>query len=223
MTDYSTILQWLWFGSGFLGLIVISRNPDKIVFENNFWSAMFKTTTLVIMPASIVGGPITLIVALLLPQKRLCPYCLKVNRMEETVCVYCSKSLQLPNDQQAEEILQSNLSHRFSAEVQAVVAKGYKDVSLVSAFLMIGVFITTIILSVFVIDDKSGIFTGSGLILGFVLSWLWWSYSVPRWREWALKQPGINPDELQKAAEVATLVWPKGHFFEKTEFKTKKK
>ena len=78
-------------------------------------------------------------------------------------------------------------------------------------------------LSVFVIHDKSGIFTGSGLLLGFILGWLWWSYSVPRWREWALKQPGINPDELQKAAEAATLVWPKGHFFEKTEFKTKKK
>lgn len=222
MTDYSTILRWLWFGSGFLGLVVVSRNPDKIVFENNFWGAMFKTATLVIMTASIIGGPITLIVALLLPQKRLCPYCFKVNRKEETICIYCSKSLQLHSEQQAEEILQSNLSHRFSSEVQAVVGKGYRDVSLVSAFLMIGTFIVTIVLSVFVISDKSGIFTGSGLLLGFVLGWLWWSYSIPKWRKWALKQPSIDPDELQKAAEAVTLVWPKGHFFEKTEFRIEK-
>ena len=41
-----------------------------------------------------------------------------------------------------------------------------------------------------------------------------------RWRRWALRQ-GIPADELQKAAEAALLVWPKGSIFEKTEFKVK--
>jgi len=60
------------------------------------------------------------------------------------------------------------------------------------------------------------------LFLGFIAGWLWWSYEVPRWRKWALEQPGVNPDELQAAAEVALLVWPKGRFFEITEIKPKR-
>ncbi len=67
------------------------------------------------------------------------------------------------------------------------------------------------------------------LILGFVTpiivgasaGWLWWSFSVPRWRRWAL-QNGAPEDELQARAVVVGLVWPKGSFFEKTEFRLKK-
>jgi hypothetical protein len=55
------------------------------------------------------------------------------------------------------------------------------------------------------------------LVVGFVAGWLWWSYAVPRWRHWALRR-GADPDELQKAAERAKLLWPRGHFLEKTEF-----
>ena len=57
------------------------------------------------------------------------------------------------------------------------------------------------------------------LILGFVTpiivgasaGWLWWSFSVPRWRRWAL-QNGAPEDELQARAVVVGLVWPKGSF-----------
>jgi len=52
---------------------------------------------------------------------------------------------------------------------------------------------------------------------GFVVGWLWWSYSVPQWRRWAL-QRGVNPGDLQRQAVAAKLVWPKGSIFEKTEF-----
>ena len=55
------------------------------------------------------------------------------------------------------------------------------------------------------------------LALGFLAGWLWWSYAVPRWRHWALRR-GANPDELQRAGERAKLLWPRGHFLEKTEF-----
>jgi len=50
------------------------------------------------------------------------------------------------------------------------------------------------------------------------VAWIWWSYAVPRWRRWALSA-GVDPEELQRLAQKQLLVWPKGHFFEKTEFR----
>jgi hypothetical protein len=58
------------------------------------------------------------------------------------------------------------------------------------------------------------------IIIGALIGWLWWSFSVPRWRKWAL-QNGAPEDKLQKWAVITGLVWPKGSFFEKTEFKVK--
>jgi hypothetical protein len=52
--------------------------------------------------------------------------------------------------------------------------------------------------------------------VGFVLAWLWWSLSVPRWRIWALAR-GADPDKLQELGQRAGVVWPRGSFFEKTE------
>ena len=49
------------------------------------------------------------------------------------------------------------------------------------------------------------------------VAWIWWSDAVPRWRSWALGR-GVNADELQAVAQREKLVWPRGHFFEKTEF-----
>jgi len=49
------------------------------------------------------------------------------------------------------------------------------------------------------------------------VAWIWWSYAAPRWRHWALTR-GADPDNLQKAAERARLLWPRGHFLERTEF-----
>ncbi|MEW6401972.1 MAG: hypothetical protein AB1649_09240 [Chloroflexota bacterium] len=57
-------------------------------------------------------------------------------------------------------------------------------------------------------------------LIGIVLAWVWWSFSVPRWRRWALRN-GIPTEKLQKWGVIAGLVWPKGWIFEKTEFKLK--
>jgi hypothetical protein len=54
--------------------------------------------------------------------------------------------------------------------------------------------------------------------IGFVLAWTWWSFTVPRWRRWALNR-GAPPDRLQKLAAATGLVWPKGWLPEKTELK----
>jgi hypothetical protein len=49
-------------------------------------------------------------------------------------------------------------------------------------------------------------------------AWLWWAYAVPRWRHWALSR-GADPKVLQDLAQAQGLVWPKGSFFERTEFR----
>lgn len=48
------------------------------------------------------------------------------------------------------------------------------------------------------------------------LAWLWWSISVPRWRLWAYTRVE-DLDALHQAAVSAGLLWPEGHFFERTE------
>ena len=58
------------------------------------------------------------------------------------------------------------------------------------------------------------------IIIGPLIGWLWWSFSVPRWRKWALRN-GVPEDKLQKWGVSTGLVWPKGSVFEKTEFRVK--
>jgi hypothetical protein len=59
-------------------------------------------------------------------------------------------------------------------------------------------------------------------LIGFVLAWFWWSFSLPRWRRWAVAK-GVPADKLHTAAVKAFLEWPTGWIFEKTEFKVKDK
>jgi hypothetical protein len=51
---------------------------------------------------------------------------------------------------------------------------------------------------------------------GFVAAWVWWSINISFWRRWAGRR-GIDPHELQSQAQEANLLWPAGHFFERTE------
>lgn len=55
------------------------------------------------------------------------------------------------------------------------------------------------------------------LALGFVLAWLWWSVGVSIWRRWAARR-GLLPGEIQFHGERVKLLWPNGHFFERTEW-----
>lgn len=61
-----------------------------------------------------------------------------------------------------------------------------------------------------------------GLLLGVMVAWLWWSISVPRWREWA-KRRGADEERTQFLGQRSGLVWPKGSIFEKTELQPRKK
>ncbi len=59
------------------------------------------------------------------------------------------------------------------------------------------------------------------LFLGFVIAWCWWSYMVPRWRVWAWQRVE-DLHGLRVRAARAGLIWPKGHLFEKTEFRPRR-
>ncbi|MDQ3818791.1 MAG: hypothetical protein M3362_14085 [Acidobacteriota bacterium] len=56
------------------------------------------------------------------------------------------------------------------------------------------------------------------LAIGFFLGWVWWSFTISRWRRWAIRR-GAPADRLQKWAVATGLTWPKGWIFEKTEAK----
>ena len=56
-------------------------------------------------------------------------------------------------------------------------------------------------------------------VLGFGLSWGWWSVMVPRWRLWAWARVEDTEDLRQRAVRSG-LIWPEGHMFEKTELRT---
>lgn len=57
------------------------------------------------------------------------------------------------------------------------------------------------------------------VILSFVLPWLYWSFAITRWRLWAFKNVN-DVYRLERTAVEKKLIWPRGHFFEKTEIRT---
>jgi hypothetical protein len=63
--------------------------------------------------------------------------------------------------------------------------------------------------------DYAAIPLVGGFALGTVLAWIYWSLTIPRWRIWSLQRVRDWDRLIDLATDV--LVWPPGHFFEKTE------
>ncbi len=59
-----------------------------------------------------------------------------------------------------------------------------------------------------------------GGLLGCGVAWIWWSWTVQKWRRWALSR-GASPDHVQRLAAATGLTWPRGWIFERTEFRPK--
>jgi hypothetical protein len=53
-------------------------------------------------------------------------------------------------------------------------------------------------------------------LLSFVGGWVVWSIQVPRWRLWAYERVE-DIEALKRKAADNQLIWPEGHFFERTE------
>jgi hypothetical protein len=56
------------------------------------------------------------------------------------------------------------------------------------------------------------------LLVGIAPGWLWWSYAVPRWRDWVETQ-GLDEAAIYSTAVNYGLVFPKGFLLESTEFR----
>lgn len=62
----------------------------------------------------------------------------------------------------------------------------------------------------------------AGMILGFILAWLWWSYTIVKWRIWAFKSTKKSDwNSLKERAIIQKLIWYDGSIFEKTEIRSK--
>jgi hypothetical protein len=57
-----------------------------------------------------------------------------------------------------------------------------------------------------------------GLIAGSVIVWPFWSFLMPRWRDW-VEDSGLRGDDVQRLAVLTFLLWPAGSIFAGTEFK----
>jgi hypothetical protein len=59
-------------------------------------------------------------------------------------------------------------------------------------------------------------YSRAGALVGTVPAWIFWSFTVPRWRRWAMAC-GAPPEETQRLASATGLTWPKGFVLQKTE------
>lgn len=61
------------------------------------------------------------------------------------------------------------------------------------------------------------------VLISMVIGWIWWSYKIVKWKNWAFSQIGIEDSfELYEKAIGVGLIWPTGSIFNKTEIWTEK-
>jgi hypothetical protein len=100
--------------------------------------------------------------------------------------------------------------------VEEAIKKGKQSVNMPLPFIMIG----TIALGFFGMEI-SGWSVPLSILGSFILSWLYWSFAITKWRIWAFS----NVDDirlLELQAIIEKLIWKRGSIFEKTEIRTKK-
>jgi hypothetical protein len=93
MNGTVTLLRLLWFGSGLIGLFILTRDPDKLVFEPSRRGLILRTAAFILTSVCALGGPITILIAFLLRPKQICPSCQKITPKGEAVCRRCGEPL----------------------------------------------------------------------------------------------------------------------------------
>jgi hypothetical protein len=105
---------------------------------------------------------------------------------------------------------------------QQAINRAFWTIRVPSTILVLGPMI-----AVYLLLDKDELESGGGATLfvvtfigGLIVGWLIWSLLIPRWRLWAYERVDNIP-ELKRRAVAAQLIWPPGHFFERTEIASK--
>ena len=108
--------------------------------------------------------------------------------------------------------------------VKEVIRRGHLMVNVPVFIIMFGTpFLLPYIASLFSTDGIVVLSFFLGLFLGFVLAWTWWSFSITKWRMWAIENTHQNDwAEINRIAVKEKLIWSEGHRFEKTEIRNKK-
>lgn len=60
-----------------------------------------------------------------------------------------------------------------------------------------------------------------GIFAGPLIAWMWWSFSIPRWRYWTRQH--LNEEEIEELHRLSInsqLEWQRGHVLEKTEIRS---
>lgn len=101
--------------------------------------------------------------------------------------------------------------------VEQAIHRGNLQVKYPSMALLIGPLLAPLVVVALVGDDVVPDFAWVLVLVGaFGSSWLWWSVALPRWRVWAIENTA-DFGELVFQALSAQLMWPPGHFLERTE------
>ena len=101
--------------------------------------------------------------------------------------------------------------------VDKAIIRGYLMVNTPVMVIMLG----TPIIAMYLFSQKliPNWSIGISFFLGFVFAWLYWSFSITKWRLWAFENVR-NVHELKKRAIQSGLIWTDDKWFNKTEIKS---
>lgn len=103
---------------------------------------------------------------------------------------------------------------RENVTVQQALTRGKIRLIYLPLILLLSSIVTGVYLKAF--ESFDGWVIGISVIVGFLLSWLAWSYYVVKWKVWAFENVR-NVHELKRKAIEQRLIWNDDSWFNKTE------
>ena len=104
----------------------------------------------------------------------------------------------------------------------ATILRGYAILTLPILGIFLACTMGGLVLALGTMDNSPWILVAlvAALVLGTALGWAYWSWAVVRWRVWAFaKTPRAQWRDLYLRAVRMQLIWPRGHRFERTEWR----
>ena len=104
-----------------------------------------------------------------------------------------------------------------SITVTQAIEKGRRMINYPVAIMQVAAILISILAVIYF--NISIWFVLGGFITGFIITWLYWSFTITKWRIWAFENVR-NVHELKQRAIKEKLIWKDGSVFEKTEIRT---